>query len=591
MNPTRTPIRSLALLGIALLALAGCASVAPREPVTLRLIALNDFHGNLESTGLVLGWPDPAQPGRAARLATGGAAAIAGTVTALRASASNSLVVSSGDMIGGTPLISALFRHESTIDIANRIGVDIAAPGNHEFDAGTAEYLRVLGGGCAANDPKSNTVSCALEPYRGARFVTVAANVERVAGGTLFPPATVREIGGIKVGFIGAVTESTPTIVVPSGVAGLRFTEEAGAINRAAAELQRQGVQAIVVLIHEGGNTGEPGQPLDWNNNDCPNARGPIFDIVRRLSPAVDVVFSAHSHQGYNCLLGGRPVMQATALGRGLSVVDLVLDPKTGDVDRSRTLHRNLPVLNASTEPALRAAVLAAEPAPWRAVLERAVPDAAVAERVAAYARAAAPIASREVARIVGGFDRTGRSDSSAARLIADAQWMATRAPDRGGSMLALMNPGGVRSDLACRGTPPCPVTYGDVFTVQPFGNSLVVMTLTGAEFRNLLESQQPPGRERPTLLIPSASLSYRWVASAPFGQRVQDLRLAGQPVAPDQRVRLTVNSFMADGGDGFGVLRNGRERLGGELDLDALVTWLQSGPAPIATPRITLGE
>lgn len=572
--------------------LAGCASAPPPEPtVTVRLIAFNDFHGNLEPVGLSLPWPDPDRPGQPRRLNAGGAAPLAGLVQALRDGAPHSLVVSSGDLIGATPLVSALFRHESTIDIANRLGVDLAIPGNHEFDAGQDELRRVLHGGCATVAPEAPTTSCALGRHEGARFTTFAANVLDEQGRTLFPASVVREFAGVKVGFIGAVTATTPNIVVPSGVAGLRFTDEARAINGEALRLRGQGVKALVAVIHEGGSTGTPGQPLEWNDAGCPQPSGRIFDIVRQLDPEVDLVLSAHTHQGYRCVIDGRAVMQATALGRGVSVADLAIDRVTGDVDRARTVHRNLPVFNAASDPALRERIVAAESEPWAAVLKRAQPSAAIAARVAEYSAAAAPRAQRPVGRIGGSFDRSGPTDSSAGRLVADSQWLATRSLARGGAEFALMNPGGVRTDLPCRGTPPCPVTYGEIFSMQPFGNSLVVLTLSGAQLTQMLEDQQRPGRPAPTFLIPSSSLSYRWDPKAPHGRRVSDLRLAGRPVLPDQPLRFTVNSFLAEGGDGFAMLRQGRDRLGGELDLDALAAHLATAPAPDPVPRITLVE
>lgn len=607
--PPRRPLPALAAAALAAL-LAGCglppgapaappaapgtpaaaaATAAPAAPTTLRVIAFNDFHGHLEPGSLSLTLRDPRRPdGPPLRVAAGGAPALAGLVAALRAGAPHSVVAASGDMVGAAPLVSALFRHESTVEVLNRIGVDVATVGNHEFDAGSDELLRLLRGGCAATRPEEAGRSCALAPrYDGARFAVTSANVWRQDGTPLFAPHWVRTFGGVRVGFIGAVTRSTPGIVVPSGVAGLRFEDEAAAVNRASAALAAQGVRAQVLLVHEGGEVGSAQQPADWNDPDCPGLRGDIVRIARQLDAEVDLVLSAHTHQGYNCRLDGRPLMQALSYGRGVSVADLVLDPVSGDVDRARTRSRNLPVLNEHSDPAQREALAAAQPAPLAEALRRARPDPAVAGLVAAYAQAAAPRAQREVGRIGGGFDRRGRTDSSAGRLVADAQWAATRAPERGGAELALTNPGGLRADLPCRGTPPCAVTYGDAFTMQPFGNSLVVMTLSGAELRALLERQQPPGRAEPAFLQPSAGLRYRWLAGAPHGQRVQGLELHGRPVQPDQAVRLTVNSFMADGGDGLRLLKSGRDRLGGAQDLDALLAWLATNPAPVAEPRI----
>jgi 5'-nucleotidase len=577
--------------------LAGCATApAPKEPVTLRVVAFNDLHGHLQTAALNLPHPNPAStaanPAPPLRVNVGGTAELAGLVKELRKGAPHSVVVSSGDAIGGTPLISAIFFHEATIDVMNRIGVDVAALGNHEFDAGAAELQRVLAGGCRAAQPGDIAMSCALGRHEGAKFPHLAANVLKADGTPLMAPSVVKTYGGIKVGFIGAVTRGTPSIVVPSGVAGLRFTDEADAINAEAARLQAQGVQAIVATIHEGGFN--DAAQMEWNANSCPGRRGEIFEIEKRLSPAVDVVLSAHTHQGYACVMDGaskgRPVMQALSFGRGVSVLDLVLDPATGDVDRSKSVFRNLPVFNARTEAAHRELIIGQEPAPFAAALRAAQPDAGVAERVAAYAEKAKPLADRVVGRIGGAFDTAAnRGSSSAGRLIADAQHAATRAPDRGGARFALMNPGGVRAPLACRGTPPCEVTFGDVFTMQPFGNSLVVMTLTGAEIKQMLEDQQRAGRTNPSFLLPSKSLSYRWLAKAPYGQRVQDLRIDGQPVDPAAAIRFTVNSFMADGGDGLSMLRQGRERLGGELDIDALVAFLKTTPSPSADERVVI--
>jgi 5'-nucleotidase len=590
--------RHLVSLALATL-LAACATPTPTPsgPLSVRLIAFNDFHGNLESTGLTLPWPDPVDKSKALRLPAGGAAHLAGTIQALRAGVPHSIVLHSGDMIGGTPLISALFLHESTIDVANRMGVDIAIPGNHEFDAGKDELLRVLAGGCRENKAEQAVVSCPLDKHPGAKFSIFAANVLQADGKPLFPASVVRQVAGVKIGFIGAVTKITPSIVVPSGVAGLRFIDEADAINAEAARLKAQGINAMVAVIHEGGDTGTPGQPLEWNDAGCPNPRGAIFDIVKRLSPEVDIVFSAHTHQGYRCVIEGRAVMQATALGRGVSVADLVINRGTGEVDRTATTHRNLPVFNDRSDPKLKEAIIAAEPAAFAAALRSAQPVAAVAERVAAYAAVAAPRAQRPVGTIGGNFsrlagtpDKPGATDASAGRLIADAQWLATRAAERGGAQFALMNPGGVRTDLRCAAgsSPPCAVTYGDVFAMQPFGNNLVVMTMSGAEIKQMLEDQQRPGRQQPLFLIPSSSLTYRWVAKAEHGQRVQDLRVGGQLLDMAREYRFTVNSFLSEGGDGVTALRNGRNRLGGELDIDALVLHLRTSPAPDPVARIS---
>ncbi len=582
------------------LALAGCASMpsppqaasaAPgaavaAAPLRLRLIAFNDFHGHLEQGTLTLTVPDPERPGTTMRVPAGGAAALAGMLDGLRAGAAHSLVISSGDQFGAAPLVSSLFQHESTVEVLNQLGLNVAAVGNHELDAGLKEFQRVLAGGCAPNSAQAVVRSCALgHDYAGAKFVAVAANIEDSQGRTVFAPAWVGQLGPVKVGVIGAVTRTTPNIVSPSGILGLRFIDEAEAINRTARQLKAQGVDLLVATMHEGGDL--TGASADWNDPACPGFKGPMVDIAARIVPEVDVLFTGHTHQGYNCRMAGRPVVQAVSYGRGVSVVDFAVDPATGKLDRTQVHSRNLPVLNGRASPEMRAAVASGERADLAAVVRQATEKPEMVKMVQGYSAAAAPQAQREVGRITATFDRKGKADWAAGRLIADAQLAFTRAPAQGGAQLALMNPGGVRADLLCRGTPPCVVTFDDVFSMQPFGNSLVVMTLSGAQLRALLEAQYRPVGSAPSIMSPSAGLSYRWVASAGAGARVQNLMLNGEPIVPGRDYRVTVNNFMADGGDGHSLLRQGRDRLAGGQDLDALLAWLNGAPVAVPPPRV----
>jgi len=563
------------------------AQAAALAPLQLRLIAFNDFHGQLESGHLSLSLPDPAQPLRRLSVAAGGAAALAGLITSLRAQAPHSLVVSSGDQIGAAPMVSTLLRHESTVDVLDRMGLDIATVGNHELDAGLPEWQRLLSGGCAPAHPTLD--SCVLGPHVGARFAVTAANVLDTRGKNVFAPFVVRTFEGVRVGFIGAVTRETPRIVTPSGIAGLTFEDEAQAINRTARVLEAQGVRAIVAVVHEGGEIGTPdGPPADWNDTRCPHARGAIFELVSRLSPAVSVVLSAHTHQGYRCLIDGRTVVQAFSYGRGVSVLDLTLDRRNGEIDRQASTSYNLPVFNERSAGPVRDAISAQVPEPWQQALRRAVPDAAIAQRVARYAAHVAPRTQEGVGKIRQSFTREGRTDSAAGRLVADAQLAATQAPSNGGAQVALMNPGGIRTDLPCLPNPEgCAITRGQVLAMQPFGNTLVVMTLHGHELKALLESQAR-GTRAPLLLIPSRGLTYRWEAKAPPGRHVQELRLNGVPIRDDQMLRVTVNSFLAEGGDGFTVLKQGRERFNSLQDADALARYLATAPQRDDQPRIT---
>jgi len=323
----------------------------------------------------------------------------------------------------------------------------------------------------------------------------------------------------------------------------------------------------------------------DWNDTRCPGAAGPLLDIARRLAPEIRVVLSGHTHQGYRCEVEGRLLIQSTSYGRGISVVDVELDRSTrAMLPPVRSL--NLPVLNHRTEPAMREKVVAATPEPFRKALAEAKEDPKIAAKVEAYAALAKPKADREVARIGGPFthSRSDRADTPNGRLIADAQLAATKAM---GAQFAFMNPGGVRAGFLCT-TPPCPVTFGNVFIVQPFGNSLVVMNLTGEQVRRALEQQWRASGE-PYLLAPSLGFTFTWNNAAPKGQQVSDMRLEGAPIDPAKTYRVTVNSFLADGGDGFTVFKEGKDTTGGGQDIDALLAWLaaaQRSPDPKA--RIT---
>lgn len=583
-----TLLRAAALAAIALLAaaeaLARGASLPTQQaaqPLLLRIVALNDFHGHLEPGDNAITLPHPSDPTRTITLRSGGAAHLATRLRQLRAEAPHSLFVATGDLIGASPLVSALFRDEPTVEAMNLMDLALNAAGNHEFDQGVAELQRIITGGCAST-PRGEVATCAHPSgrYDGARFPFIAANVVDAQGRTLLPPTWVASVDGIKVGFIGAVTRSTPGIVMPAGIRGWRFQSEADAINAQARALTAQGVRAIVAVIHEGGDA-------DGGVNACDQPRGPIFDIAHAIDPAVDLVLSAHTHRGYNCRVDGRVVIQGASFGRLLSVVDLAIDRATGEVLRERVQAVNTPVPNgldaegsdAQRDPAVRAAYPAMGP------------DPQVAALVDHYRERAAPLARRPVGRIAATFDRRASDggDHAAGRLIADAQLAATRV---NGAQIAFTNPGGVRSELRRHGDGA--VTYADVFTMQPFGNSLVTVTLTGAQVKALLEGQWSKRGDRVRFLQPSRGLSYAWRDDRPWGERVvaDSLRLNGERIQPERRYRVTVNSFLASGGDSFAVLRDATDRDGGPLDVDALADYLRDASrakplAPDPVPRI----
>ena len=546
--------------------------------VPLRLIAFNDFHGNLEAGDMSLPWVDPLSPESRFRLPVGGAAALAGLVEQLRKDAPASLLLSSGDLFGASPLPSTLFRHESTISVMNHIGVDIGIVGNHEFDAGLAEIKRLEKGGCAATKQGDVMASCVDGRYPGMAFPLLGGNVIRIdSGKPVFAPYVIKYVKGIPVGFIGVVTRDTPNVVVKSALAGLRFDDEAETVNRTAAVLRKRGVKALVAMIHEGGDIGSPAKPADWNDTACPEARGEIFEINKRIGKDVDLIFSAHTHKGYRCIIDGRIVIQATNYGRGVSVVDLVLDPRSQDVDRKRTMSINLPVVGERTTALQRIQVARVLPPAYSHAILASKPDEAIAKQVGAYVAAVAPKAEQPAARISAGYTRSGtRSDSSAGRLIADAQLVAARSKENGGAQIAFLNEGGIRADLACKGTPPCSVGFGQVFSMQPFGNTLVVMSLTGAQIKSVLEQQQTAGMDAPRFLQPSAGFGYVWQDSAPAGEHVSKIMLDGKPIDMAASYRVAVNNFLSEGGDGFLVFRDGTQRVSAGQDLDALLDYLK---------------
>ena len=556
--------------------------VASAQSVALRIIAINDFHGHLEPADNSIAVPDPANPLNTVPLRSGGAAFLATRINQLKAERPTHVVVSAGDLVGASPLTSALFDDEPTIEVMNAIGLEVNALGNHEFDRGVAHLLRLANGGC---QPQTivNRLTCAGAngDFLGARFSFVAANVlSRETEQPIVAPTWVKNVDGVRVGFIGAVTRSTPGIVVPSGIAGVRFVGEAKALNHHAKELQAQGVHAIVAVVHEGGET-------DGGYDACGSPRGAVFDIARELDPAIDIILSAHTHRGYNCVVDGRVIIQAASYGRLVSVIDLEIDRATGKIVREQTRARNVTVPNGiRTSYALRAAY------------PPLTPDPKVGAIVEHYQKLAAPMARRAVGRIADDFDRRASAggDNALGRLIADAQLANTRAQ---GAQIAFTNPGGLRAELRASG-PSGVVTYSDAFLSQPFGNTLVILTLTGAQLKQLLEQQWSARSsamrpERARMLQPSRGFSYTWRTNAPYGERIvsDSLRLDGRAIDPAQTYRVTVNNFLADGGDGFRVLREGTDRVGGPVDVDALIAYLieasSAGPlAPDRTPRIS---
>jgi 5'-nucleotidase len=590
---------TLVCVGLSVLALSSCGSSdAPAgPPFTVKVIGFNDYHGNLESPGTF--GTTTAVP-VADRPVVGGADVIAGHVAKLKSQNSEHVVVGAGDLIGATPLISAAFLDEPAIETLNRIGLEFSAVGNHEFDRGSAELLRLQNGGCKVTGGVQDPNSCkgaavgTPVPFEGAKFKWLSANVTSVATGKpLLPAYGIKKFKEVNVAFIGMTLKATPTIVTPTGVAGLSFQDEADTVNKLIPELKALGIEAIGVLLHEGGfQTGTLG---DINGCEGNLAGSALAAIVSKLDDAVDFVVSGHTHSAYNCKLAnakGRAisVTSSSAFGRVLTDIDLTLDPATRDVTAVVAINR----LNSAVDASI-------------------TKDAKVASIVTAYKGLVSPIANTVIGAVSADLLNT-RSDAAcnmpAGNLIADAQLNATKSVGFGEAVLALMNGGGVRTpgftfnqSAAAEGNGN--VTYGEAFTTQPFGNSLVTMTLTAQNIKNVLEEQfagcKGQSATATRFMIPSAGFKYRWDGSKACDARIFSVALttsagtetlvdaAGVVLNPSKPYRVTVNNFMADGGDGYSTFLQGTSRLGGAQDIDALVSFMATykKPAVPYTPNL----
>jgi len=522
------------------------------KEVELQILAINDFHGNIATTSGAFG-------------GVGRADFLAANMRAAEADADNSIIVSAGDLIGASPLISALFHDEPTIEAMNLIGLDINGVGNHEFDEGADELLRMQNGGSHPVDGDLDG-----DGFGGADFEFLAANVVVDATGeTIFPAYTVKNYQGVKVAFIGMTLEGTPSIVTPSGVAGLTFMDEVDTVNALIPQLQQNNIEAIVVLMHQGGFASEGG----GDGDGCGTLSGPLNDIVTGLDDAVDLVIGGHNNQRFACLdVDGKAVTMAYHSGRMFTDIDVTLNRVTKDMT----------VQTIDNKENFQAGV---------------TPAADVTALIDKYDTLSAPLANTVIGEITADITETNNAagESALGDVIADAQLEATAPAGLGEAVVAFMNPGGIRDDLFCAeisgGELVCEVTFGEAFSVQPFGNSLVTMSLTGSQIHTLL-TQQWVGQTSPRILQVSDGFTYTWDASLADADKViaSSIKIGGVPVAPGNDYRVTVNSFLADGGDNFSVLVDGTNRLGGEIDLDALVTYFgdNSPVAPGPQDRIT---
>jgi 5'-nucleotidase len=514
------------------------ASTARLVPV--KILAINDFHGQITAGRTVGGRP------------VGSAAVLASYLRQAREALpeDQSFIVHAGDHVGVSPVASALLADEPSISFMNILANDhcrfhetqdphcnmIGALGNHEFDKGRAELLRLIYGG---NHPDGPFLD---DPYEGARFPYVAANVVDVrTGETILPPFVIREVQGVRVAFIGIVLKDTPTIVSPGAVAGLRFLDEAETVNRYVHELKAHNVRSIVALIHQGGQQASQ------------TVTGPIAGIVSRLDDEVDVVVSGHTHNFTNALLPGRNgapilVVQAFASGTSYADIDLMLDPATKDV-----VAKSAAIVStfADAGPGL-------------------TPDPEVADLVRRAEIAVGPLVNRVIGDAVFAMSRVASraGESAVGNLVADAQRVI------GGSDVGFTNQGGLRADIAAG-----PVTWAEAFAVQPFNNTLVTMTLTGQQLYDALNQQwinQPFPR-----ILQVSGLTYTWDGNLPIGNRIVEIRHDEIPIDRFASYSVTVNSFLAAGGDNFPIFRLGTDRVVGPLDVDALVLSIESLTQP----------
>ncbi|MHA6196939.1 bifunctional metallophosphatase/5'-nucleotidase [Pseudomonas wadenswilerensis] len=532
--------RRLSLLLAAMLLASGCQKAA--EPVQVNIAALNDFHGNLLASPFQY-----TDAGATVKLKAGGLGPLSGALAELRQQDPQLLLVGAGDMVGGSPPISSMWADEPSLKALDLLGLKFSVVGNHELDHGKAELLRQVNGGCQSERADK---ACQFDKdFKGAGFPYISANLmDKQSGKPVFAGYRIEEAHGAKIAFVGATLRDVDNYVSASSMDGLYTVDEAEAINALLPELRQQQVDAVVAVIHQGGKT-----PERFDQQDCSQLSGDVVDVARRLDPQIKVVVTAHTHEGYLCRLGDKLVTQGASFGRLLTQLTLTVDTSKHQLLDVKAQNLVIDAQRYSATP---------EVAPLLAEVE--------SRSQAQLGKPVARLAAREVLRTVNDAGESPMGD-----LIADSQLAATRAL---GAQVALMNQGGMRMDITLdEGQEQ--VNYGQVATVQPFNNSLTLLTLSGAQLKELLEQQWQDGGMGFYPLQPSASLTYRYDDSRPKGQRVlaDSLMVDGQPVQAQQDYRIAMNSFLAEGGDNFGVLKQARDRLDtGINDLESMIAYLQ---------------
>jgi 5'-nucleotidase len=523
------------------------SSLCTNGNLHVKLLGFNDFHGQLD-----LGRKVGTRP-------VGGASVLVSYLRAAQAGIEDqTFIVHAGDEVGASPPDSALLQDEPSIQVLNLLANSscsytdklnpacnlVGTLGNHEFDEGRVELLRLLDGG---NFPTGPFLE---DPYRGARFPYVSANVvDQTTGQPLIQPLVVKQTHGVPVAFIGSVLKGTPTIVTPTGVAGLNFLDEADAINSYVPGLKAMGVHTIVVTIHQGGFQTSYNGPTDPTRT---LSSGPeILDIVSRLDDEIDVVISGHTHAFTNALIPnahGKPILvtQAFSFSTAYDDVDLLIDPVSKDV-----VSKTAQIVTTFGD---------AGPGLTPAADAQAITNAAFSR--------VAPLITQVFGFANTVFTRTENAagESTLGDLIADAQAEAT------GTQLAFMNAGGIRADLDAGD-----ITYNDLFTIQPFGNTMVTMSLTGGQIYQVLE-QQFPGAFGQTVqrIMKTSGFHYTWDSTKPAGSKIVEVDIGGVPIDLNATYAVTCNNFMATGGDGFTTFTLGTNQVGGPIDLDVLIEYVK---------------
>jgi len=527
--------------------LAGCATQQPSVPTELTLLSINDFHGNIQPakpTPLMPRLPDPVS-GEAKPQPAGGVAYLSTALAQLKARNPDALVVAGGDLIGASPLISSLLRDEPTLAAMSELGISASALGNHELDAGLPELLRKARGECAPTE-------CLWPGFKGPGFPYLGANVlDASSGKPLLPTHVLKQAGALKVAIAGVATLETPHVIVARAIKGIRFADEADTLNALVPQLKAEGAQVLVAVMHEGGVQGQ-GAGANDPTYACPTLTGRVQDIAKRLDPAYAIIIGGHTHQAYTCKIDGRLVVQAGSYGGWITESHLKFDA-AGKVIAAQAV--NHPVLQSAYAPNAALAALVAQAA--------ALTEKARNKPVATLARGA----SR--------FPKDPHGDAVLGNLIADSQLAYAR--KQGPADVAFINQGGIRAELVVE--PGKPTTMSDLLAIQPFGNDIVALTLTGQQLWDILQRQLPKGDASPRMLQPSSTLRYRWRKGTDGVPQLGEVLVDGQPLNRTRDYRVVVNNFLSEGGDEQGGFKHGRDRAVLGTDIDALVDMLSHNP------------